>query len=365
MFQNIYQDKKVLITGHTGFKGAWLSLWLSKLGAKVVGLSLAEEEALSHFNSAQISELVEDRRLLLQDKAAVEDLIKDVQPDFIFNLAAQALVRKAYASPLETMISNALGTATLMECVRQNLNKCTVVMITSDKVYKNNEWAWGYRETDLIGGFDPYSASKGMAELAISCFTNSYFNHNDTQDIRIGIGRAGNVIGGGDWSEDRIVPDCVKSWSASKSVDIRNPAATRPWQHVLEPLGGYLHLGAALHQSRRITGEAYNFGPAAENNYSVLALITEMKKHWPSVAWQDKSENSETKPEAGLLKLSCDKALHELNWLPTLTFEETVSMTVDWYRAFYDGTSNTQKMSMDQIAQYCELAARRGQSWAL
>jgi CDP-glucose 4,6-dehydratase len=236
-------------------------------------------------------------------------------------------------------------------------------MITSDKAYDNTEWVWGYRETDRLGGKDPYSASKGMAELAIRCFVESYFPKSDT-NVHIGIARAGNVIGGGDWALDRIVPDCMAAWSRGEVVEIRSPWATRPWQHVLEPLSGYLALGGALSSSVGLHGEAYNFGPPAHQNFPVCDLIAEMAKHWDNVRWNDISQSQVHVHEAGLLKLNCDKALFDLSWQPTMQFNETVRMTVEWYKAFYERPHNSvYEVTLGQIEEYTQFAIDRNASW--
>jgi CDP-glucose 4,6-dehydratase len=252
---------------------------------------------------------------------------------------------------LETIEINSIGSANILEALRVLDKDVVAVMITSDKAYDNLEWVWGYRETDRLGGKDPYSASKGMAELAIRSYIESFFNAKDS-NVRVGIARAGNVIGGGDWAIDRIVPDCIEAWSENKVVDIRSPNATRPWQHVLEPLSGYLSLAVHLATDNKINGEAYNFGPNAENNYSVRVLIDEMAKYWDKIQWNDVSNDIKHVHEAGLLKLNCDKALFDLNWKPTLSFEETVKMTVEWYKDYYQ---NTDKSMLDQTISQIDL----------
>ena len=361
---NIFKGSKVLITGHTGFKGSWLSMWLIKLGADVVGLSMDIPTDPSHYSAAKLSAKIEDHVVDLRDANAVQLLINKIQPDFVFHLAAQALVRHSYENPLETITTNALGSVNILEAVRVINKKVVVLMITSDKAYDNMEWSWGYRETDRLGGKDPYSASKGMAELAIRSYVESFFK-SPSSNVRVGVARAGNVIGGGDWALDRIVPDCMKKWSKNQAVDIRNPSATRPWQHVLEPLSGYLVLAAELHKNSVIHGEAYNFGPHANQNHSVSELIDQMKKYWDYVQWNDTSQSLKHLHEAGLLKLNCDKVLSDLNWLPTLQFEETVRMTVEWYRKFYeDNTDIMYDYSIAQILEYTNLAKIRGAQWA-
>jgi CDP-glucose 4,6-dehydratase len=363
--RNAFNNKKVLITGHTGFKGTWLTLWLRSLGANVIGLSVDVPSAPSHFDVADIPKYINDNRLDIRDSKAVRQLILEVQPDFVFHLAAQALVRPSYENPLETIAINALGSANLLDALRYLTKPVVAVMITSDKAYDNVEWVWGYRETDRLGGKDPYSASKGMAELAIRTFIESYFLGADS-NVRVGITRAGNVIGGGDWAVDRIVPDCMRAWMDGGVVDIRNPEATRPWQHVLEPLSGYLSLGAMLAGSGKLHGEAYNFGPPAYQNYSVRTLIDEMKIHWDHICWNDTSQSQKHLHEAGLLKLNCDKALTDLKWEPILEFKENVKMTVEWYKAYYEKQEGFMyDFSMGQIEEYSQLAKARGAKWAI
>jgi len=361
---NVYKGKKVLVTGHTGFKGGWLSTWLVNMGANVVGVSLDIPSTPSIFEVVNISDFVDDHRVDVRDSEKIKKIIEDVQPDFIFHLAAQALVRKSYESPFETISTNALGTASILDALLTIDKRVTAVIITSDKAYDNVEWKWGYRENDRLGGKDPYSASKGMAELVIRSYFESFFNKSDS-NVRLGITRAGNVIGGGDWAADRIVPDCMKAWANKETVNLRNPHATRPWQHVLEPLSGYLALGASLAETDENNGEAFNFGPAASQNYSVGQLIIEMANHWDHVRWNDISQQQDNLYEAGLLKLNCDKALFDLKWQPTLQFEETVKMTVEWYKVFYlDEQSTMREYTVNQINEYTKLAETRNLQWA-
>ena len=362
--KNIYQGKTVLVTGHTGFKGSWLVMWLVRLGARVVGLSVDVPTNPSHYEASELDGIVEDHRVDVRDAEKISRIVADSQPDFVFHLAAQALVRPSYERPLDTLAVNALGTANILDALRYLDKQVVAVMITSDKAYDNIEWVWGYRETDRIGGKDPYSASKGMAELAIRSYVESFFNTPDS-NVRVGVTRAGNVIGGGDWAKDRIVPDCMNAWAQGNVADIRSPASTRPWQHVLEPLSGYITLGAELYKNTDKHGEAYNFGPPANQNHSVSELIDEMARYWDSVRWSDISLDQTHLHEAGLLKLNCDKALFDLNWLPTLQFSETVRMTVEWYKAYYQGSYPSMRdFTLTQIDEYMALANRRGMAWA-
>ena len=361
---NIFNNKKIIITGHTGFKGSWLAAWLSHLGGNVVGISNNTIGNQSNFLASKIENVIDDRRANINDINAIKAIVKEVQPDFIFHLAAQALVRPSYENPLETMTTNAIGTANVLDALRALDKKVIAVMITSDKAYDNVEWVWGYRETDRLGGKDPYSASKGMAELVIRSYVESFFNAPDS-NVRVGIARAGNVIGGGDWAIDRIVPDCMEAWANGKTVDIRSPFSTRPWQHVLEPLSGYLCLAENLYLNNQNHGEAYNFGPAADQNYPVSKLINEMSKYWDQIKWNNVSENKGHVHEAGLLKLNCDKASSDLEWHSALAFEETVKMTVEWYKEYYLNPERPMyEFTISQIEAYTKAARLNNISWA-
>ena len=363
MFENIYRDKTVLVTGHTGFKGTWLCAWLTKLGANVHGVSLpGKAHKISHFDAIQDHLAITDHRFDICKREALLELLAKVQPHFIFHLAGQAIVNHSYDYPLSTIMTNAIGSANILDCATTMTQPCQIIMITSDKVYRNNEWSWGYREIDELGDNDPYSASKAMAELAIRAYTSSFFKHSNNSKININTARAGNVIGGGDWSVDRLVPDCVEAWARNKSVEIRAPASTRPWQHVLEPLSGYLTLG--MHMARDgLSGEAFNFGPREDSNYSVELLIAEMQKYWTSVLWSHKPPKDQLKKEATLLKLNCDKALHILDWKPTFSFNDTVKLTALWYKSYYEGTSNILNLTNDQIDQFTATALAKNISW--
>ena len=360
---NSFSGKKVIVTGHTGFKGVWLCSWLLQLGADVVGIALEPNTEPSHFDAINLSESIKDLRIDIRDKDALQQAFLEAQPDFVFHLAAQALVRKSYDDPIDTWQTNVLGTLNVLEALRKLNKSCAAVIITSDKCYDNVEWVWGYRETDAMGGPDPYSASKGAAELAIKSHIKSYFP-KESSLVRVASARAGNVIGGGDWSVDRIIPDCVKAWSTNNTVELRNPHSTRPWQHVLEPLSGYLTQAIALAQRPALHGESFNFGPPAQQNHSVLELVEQMALHWEQVRWLDISKSTTGPYESGLLKLNCDKALHHLGWRAVMGFEDTVRMTSEWYKAYYQKPEQIAEVTRLQISAYTEIARSEGLAWA-
>ena len=294
---NIFKDKVILITGHTGFKGSWLTLWLKELGAKIIGYSNDIPSTPSTYEVLKLKEQIIDYREDITDIEKLRNVIGKHNPDFIFHLAAQPLVKNSYEDPLMTIETNAIGSSKLLEVIR-NFNKpVTVIMVTSDKVYENNESNKGYIESDRLGGGDPYSASKAMTELAINTYIKSFFNESDSL-ASIGIVRAGNVIGGGDWAFNRIVPDCIRAWSDDKNVIIRNPQATRPWQHVLEPLSGYLSLASNLYKNKKNHGEAFNFGPSIIDNHTVEDLLKKMSLYWKNVSW--KLDNNQTKQKENI-----------------------------------------------------------------
>ena len=357
-----FANRTVLLTGHTGFKGSWLATWLWTLGARVVGVALDPPSLPSHFEVTGLTEAIEDHRLDIREGDSLKHLLSQTQPDFVFHLAAQPLVRQSYLDPVETYQTNVLGTLNLLEALRPLKKRCTAVLITSDKCYDNLECVWGYRETDALGGPDPYSASKGGAELVIRSHVRSFFPKDGS--VRVAVGRAGNVIGGGDWAADRIVPDCIRSWTSGKSVQLRNPHSTRPWQHVLEPLSGYLCLANALNESSELHGEPFNFGPPAQQDHSVLELVGQMSHHWDQVRWDDVSGHNSGPYESGLLKLNCDKALHHLQWYSVLNFEETVKMTTEWYQSYYTEPQSIRERTIAQIQEYTHLATDRGIAWA-
>ncbi len=358
--KSIYSGKKVLITGHTGFKGSWLSLWLKLLGANVIGLSYDIPTKPSHYKLCNLKNDIKDYKIDIRDYTKLKNSILKIKPDFIFHLAAQPIVRTAYQNPLNTFMTNSIGTINLLEALRFLEKKMVVVFITSDKVYDNLELKRGYVENDRLGGKDPYSSSKGMAELAFYSYFNSYFNKNK---IKIVVARAGNVIGGGDWAKNRILTDCVISWSKNQKATIRNPLSTRPWQHVLEPLSGYLLLGAQTKLSNNLSGQVFNFGP--QKSYTVNKLINEMSKFWDRVDWKI-LKNNNSKFESSLLKLNSFKAKKILNWNQILTFNETVGMTINWYKYFYENKKNDiKKFSISQIKEYQNLANSRNATWKI
>lgn len=362
-FGGAYRGRRVLVTGHTGFKGSWLTAWLAELGAEVAGFSDGVPTDPAHFEAAGMAEHVYHVVGDIRQRDAFADVVASWRPQVVMHLAAQALVRRSYEEPALTFETNTLGTLNVLETARQAPGVEAVVLITSDKAYRNVEWVWGYRENDTLGGEDPYSGSKGAAELVAYSYMRSFFQRDDAPAVATV--RAGNVIGGGDWAPDRVVPDCVRAWSRGEPVVLRHPRATRPWQHVLEPLSGYLWLGARLlERDPRAVGESFNFGPDAGVTQSVQELIERLGADWPGSAWEVDPSALEDLPEARLLKLSCDKALLELGWHATLDFQETVAFTGDWYRAFYDGHDAIWDLTRDQIRDYRGRAAERGLPWA-
>ena len=364
-FGNSYKDKKVLITGHTGFKGSWLTVWLLKLGAHVVGYSKDIPTEPSMFLELDLESKIKHYVGDVRDFPSIKNIILKEKPDFIFHLAAQAIVSISYSDPVETMTSNVIGTMNILEAIRSIDFPCVAILITSDKCYDNLEWEWGYRESDAMGGKDIYSGSKGAAELVIKSYLNSFFMHPKSP-VRIGIARAGNVIGGGDWATDRIVVDCMIAWGQGLTVDIRSPSATRPWQHVLEPLSGYLTLGQALLSSSALHGDAFNFGPRAEQNRSVIELLEDLGSFWNFSNTKDLYRITDNIPfhEAGLLKLNCDKALFHLKWEPNLSYAETMDFVGDWYAGFYKQKANMLDVTFAQIDAYEKTAGERSRVWA-
>jgi len=364
MFDNIFAGKKVLVTGNTGFKGSWLTVWLLKLGARVYGISKDVPTDPSLFEELRLEDKITHHELDIRDLARLADIVVTIKPDIVFHLAAQPIVSRSFREPIETLSSNVMGTAHVLEALRTSAHPCCAVIITSDKCYDNVEWVWGYRETDRLGGKDIYSGSKGAAELVVRSYLHAFFLGST---IKVATARAGNVIGGGDWAIDRIVPDCMRAWSKGQPVSVRSPHATRPWQHVLEPLSGYLSLAQALMQDRKtVQGESFNFGPSSDQNYPVSRIIEDMSPYWK---FRQASEayrvtTGATFAESGLLKLNCDKALHLLQWVPTLDYSQMIEMVASWYYSFYGQTALIHEFTMDQISRYEAEAARKGQQWA-
>tara|TARA_R110001606_G_scaffold355312_1_gene506183 strand:- start:11252 stop:12352 length:1101 start_codon:yes stop_codon:yes gene_type:complete len=364
MFNNVYNGKKVLITGHTGFKGSWLTSWLLELGADVYGISKDIPTKPSMFDVLGLASHIDHKIIDVRDLDKVKEQINKIEPDFIFHLAAQPIVSISYESPLETISTNVMGTANILEACRFIKHQCYVVIITSDKCYENVEWVWGYKETDPVGGRDIYSGSKGAAEVIFHAYQQSFFA-DKTSNVKLATGRAGNVIGGGDWAADRIVADCMRAWNAGKKVELRCPMATRPWQHVLEPLSGYLTLGKNLVENSDTHGEQYNFGPRSEQNRTVKDLLNDL-----SVSWDFKNSHeafvvTDNIPfhEAGLLKLNCDKALFNLKWEATLNYSECVKFVSDWYYKYYHSDLDMLAFTQQQIKEYHQVAIKNNMIW--
>ena len=364
MFNNIYKSKKVLITGNTGFKGSWLTIWLLKLGANIYGISKDIPTEPSMFNEIGLKNKVTHYKDNVKDLDSIVRIIDEIKPDFIFHLAAQALVSVSYSDPIETLMTNIIGTTNILEALKQSNHHCVGIFITSDKCYDNVEWEWGYKETDALGGEDIYSGSKGAAELVFKSYFHSFFN-KDESNVKVATTRAGNVVGGGDWAKDRIVPDCMRAWSKNEIVEIRSPSATRPWQHVLEPLSGYLALGQQLYSQQNINGESFNFGPSAQHSHTVEDILRDMSKYWdiedPSKVY--KITDNIKFHEAGLLKLNCDKALFHLKWVPTLNYEQLVEFTGSWYFSFYQDQENMLGFTLAQIGKYEQIAISKKNQW--
>ena len=349
--KKFFHNKTIIVIGHTGFKGSWLSLWLKILGAKVIGISISVPSGHSHFKAANLKNKIRHIKMDIRDLKLLKQTFKKYQPDYVFHLAAQSLVKKSYSNPIYTWQTNTIGTINVLESLREIKKKCVAVIITSDKSYKNIEIKRGYRENDILGGKDPYSASKASAELAIQSYINSFFPIKKT-NVVISVARAGNVIGGGDWSENRLIPDCIKSWSKNKKVLLRNPKSTRPWQHVLEAASGYLYLAAKLQNNKRLHGEAFNFGPNNARDYNVLHLVKLMKKHWKKVNWKVIKKGQKNFFESNLLKLNCNKSKKILGWKSILTFNKTINMVAEWYKNYYLKNKNMYKISYKQITDF-------------
>jgi CDP-glucose 4,6-dehydratase len=358
MLERHYQGKRVFVTGHTGFKGSWLCEWLLQLGAEVTGYSLAPATDPALFHQLDLASRLKHLTGDIREAGRLQRALAEARPDFVFHLAAQPLVTESYARPTETFDTNVMGTLHLLEALRLVQQPCAAVFVTTDKCYENREWVYGYREEDPLGGYDPYSASKAAAELVISCYRRSYFPHHP---VKIASARAGNVIGGGDWALNRIVPDCVRSLQRNLPVAVRNPNATRPWQHVLDPLRGYLWLAARLAGSSPAENcfcSAFNFGPGHDANRTVAELVQEVLRHWPG-RWEDRSD-PQAVHEARLLQLATDKAHALLSWSPVWSFTDAVRETITWYREAgrVSGAAAVQSLTRNQISHY---TARAGE----
>jgi len=360
LFSSIYNNKTVLVTGHTGFKGSWLVYWLKQMGANVIGYSLDIPTTPNHIEllDLNITSIEGD----IRDLDKLNETFEKYQPEIVFHLAAQALVRLSYENPIETYETNVIGTLKVFEACKKAGVKA-IVNITSDKAYENKEWVWGYRENDSLGGYDPYSSSKGCADILANSYRNSYFNvksYKKNHNTLLASCRAGNVIGGGDWAKDRLFTDIMLSVSNEKTLQIRNPNATRPWQHVLEPLSGYLQVGQKLLEEEKSFGSAWNFGPSDEGNITVLQVVEHVKKHWDSVKY--KILNDENQPhEANLLKLDCSKAHIKLEWKNVWDSSQTFKQTVQWYKEYY---INRNILTEENLISYVKDAKKKGLAWA-
>jgi CDP-glucose 4,6-dehydratase len=349
MFNNIYKDKKVFVTGHNGFKGSWLCLWLESMGAQITGYSLDPPTQPNHYDLINFK-----FNSIHGDLRNYEDLlsaIKQSEPDIIFHLAAQSSVLYSYNHPIETLESNLMGTANVLEACRYVSSIKAVVIITTDKCYENKEWVWGYREDDPMGGHDPYSTSKALAELITASYRRSFLSldkYKITHHVLISSVRSGNVLGGGDWKEDRLVPDVIKAASKGLKIKIRNPQNTRPWQHVLEPVYGYLLLGKQLLEEKKEFSGAWNFGPSDEGNRGVLNVVKELQKHWDKINYEITIDPN-SRHEANLLKLDCSKASSHLNWKPVWSFAQMIEKTAFWYREYFE---NNRVISKEQLKDY-------------
>ena len=345
----IFKNKKILITGHNGFKGSWLTIWLNLLGAKIVGISLKDNSKNNHFNLVKSNIKIKSYFFDIRNKVKLQKVILSEQPDYIFHLAAQSLVYKSILNPKFNWETNVVGLLNLLESILKLNKKCYAIIITSDKCYKNLEQKKGYKETDILGGVDPYSASKASAEILFNSYYQTFFA-NKKKNIRLCTARAGNVIGGGDWSDYRLIPDCMKMWLNNKAPLIRNPNATRPWQHVLEALSGYLTLAYEMTKNKQINGTSFNFSSNKIKNISVKNFIKKISKKWPKISWKIKNTNKFY--ESSLLQLDNSKAKRVLNWKAKLSINETIDFVVEWYKNFNINKKNTFSVSQNQIIKF-------------
>ena len=353
MFDDFYKNKRVLVTGHTGFKGSWLALWLNELGAHVTGFSLPPNTEPNHFDLIGLKDLIHHHIGDIRDLQAVQAAFTAAQPEIVFHLAAQPIVRESYNDPKTTFDTNIGGTVNVLEAIRHCPSVKAVVIVTSDKCYENKEWVWGYRENDPMGGHDPYSASKGATEIVCSAYCRSFFEKSGRgPHLGFATARAGNVIGGGDWAKDRIIPDCIRSLSKGEPIIIRNPHATRPWQHVLDPLSGYLLLAKRLFEDPKHFWGSWNFGPAESEQIEVIELVNKFVKAWGSDQIETPSPESNAPHEAHLLKLCIDKAINDLHWKPTLDSKTSIDWTAEWYKAWHEKKLDSRVISINQIKEF-------------
>ncbi len=352
ILKKTFKKKKILITGHTGFKGSWLTAWMNHLGAKVVGVSDYKFTNPSHFKMLNLSKKIISYNCDIRKLDKLKKIFVKHKPDFVFHLAAQSLVQPSYAEPKKTFGTNIIGTLNVLETLREIRHSCVAIIITSDKVYKNLEIKRGYKETDILGGYDPYSASKAGAEIILKSYIKSYFKKDNK--VKIGIARAGNVIGGGDWSAHRLIPDCVKSWSKNKPVELRNPKSTRPWQHVLEVVWGYILFSAKLKKLKNLHGQVFNFGPDNKYNHNVSRVVSLMKKYWKDVKFHVAKKKKRKFYESGLLKLNSNKVKKKLKWSCILSFKKTIELVAIWYKEYYN-KKNRKVITISQIDFYMKL----------
>lgn len=349
--KKFFYKKKVIITGHTGFKGSWLTLTLLSYGAKIYGISKNIPTKPAHFKILNIRNKIKNYKIDLLNKKKVKKIFLKIQPDYVFHLAAQPLVNVSYQDPFLTWNTNLIGTLNVLESLRKFEKKCIAILITSDKCYLNKEISRGYKETDTLGGDDPYSASKASTEILIASYIKSFFQKKNNR-VRISTARAGNVIGGGDFSNNRLIPDAVKQWSKKKILEIKNPQSTRPWQYVLEAIFAYIFLAANLVKKNSLHGESFNFGPNKRCKYNVISVVKSAKKFWPDIKWLIKKNKFKHFKEAKLLKLNVNKAKKLLGWKPLLKFDTAILMTINWYKNFYFNVENNQNFSLRQIEHY-------------
>lgn len=364
-FGNTYHGRTVLVTGHTGFKGSWLSIWLRELGAKVVGYSLPDlPSEPSNFTVSNLGEHIVDCRGDIRDLESLQQVVETHQPEIIFHLAARAIAIDGVKYPLDTLTTNAIGTATLLEVIRRQQRPCALISVTTDKVYENREWLWGYRENDRLGGTDPYSASKAMAEAALSAYRGTYFSPEtyDAHGVALASTRAGNVIGGGDFGAYRLVPDCMRALLADEPIGIRNPHSKRPWQHVLEPLSGYLWLGAKLLSEGVAYAEAWNFGPLERQGISTRDLAERLIAQWGSGSWVHTEPNMTMVEQTPQMRLSWNKAAMRMGWQPIYTWHDSVTEIVTWFKSYEQGL-DMYEVCHEHIETYIERAASLNLPW--